>query len=343
MLKGERQSAYELRVVSKKGDTKWILQTVTSIQYQGKSAILGNFIDITEHKQIEVMMEESEERYRILTENSLVGVYLIQNNLFQYVNPAFAHIYGYEREEITGKIGPLDLVIPEDHAKVMEKMQRKPGDDNQNMLFELRMRRKDGAIRIVEVYGSRAIFNGRPAVLGTLLDVTEKKQLEEQLQAMSLVDELTKLYNRRGFFTIAEQQVLIASRTMKEMLFFFIDLDRMKWINDNLGHKEGDDALIRTSAILKDTFREADVIGRIGGDEFAVLAVGTNDMSAEVLKKRLLEKIEAYNAQGDSKYQLSFSIGVAIYNPERPSSIDELMAVADELMYEEKRNKYSRE
>jgi diguanylate cyclase (GGDEF)-like protein len=113
----------------------------------------------------------------------------------------------------------------------------------------------------------------------------------------------------------------------------------MKQVNDTLGHQEGDKALIEIATILKEVFRESDIIGRIGGDEFAVLAIDATDETREVLIMRLHNTLDDYNRPGGRNYQLSLSIGVAHYDPEKPSSLDELMAQADELMYEEKRKK----
>ncbi|MCX5806141.1 MAG: PAS domain S-box protein [Proteobacteria bacterium] len=340
MLQGGQSSAFEVRVFAKAEETRWILVTVTSIQYKGKQAVLGNFIDVTDRKKMEMLLKESEERYRILTERSLVGVYLVQDNVFRYVNPAFANIHGYKPFEMIGKLGPMDFIVPTDREKAEESIRKRRTGGTDGTLLELGIVRKDGEIRKVEIYGSRAIYNGRPAELGTLLDVTEKKQLEEQLHNMSMKDELTKLYNRRGFFIISEQQIKIANRTKNEVLCFFIDIDGMKWINDTLGHKEGDEALIMTANILSKTFREADIIGRIGGDEFAVLAVGTNETCSELLVRRLHEHIDRYNIQTNKPYKLSLSIGVAIYDPNNPQSVDDLMSTADTLMYKEKKEKY---
>jgi diguanylate cyclase (GGDEF)-like protein len=110
----------------------------------------------------------------------------------------------------------------------------------------------------------------------------------------------------------------------------------MKQVNDTLGHQEGDKALIEIATILKEVFRESDIIGRIGGDEFAVLAIDTTDETREVLIMRLHNTLDDYNRPEGRNYQLSLSTGIAHYDPEKPSTLDELMAQADELMYEEK-------
>ena len=120
------------------------------------------------------------------------------------------------------------------------------------------------------------------------------------------------------------------------MVLLFADFDGLKQINDTLGHPEGDRALIETADVLRETFRESDIIARIAGDEFVVLAIETNGVPAEVLITRLQQSLEARNARRDRHYKLSLSVGLARYDPEHPCSIDELVAQADRAMYERK-------
>ena len=189
------------------------------------------------------------------------------------------------------------------------------------------------------MHGSRIIYNGRPAVLGTLIDVTEKKQMEEKLKYLSITDELTGVYNRRGFFTVSEQQFKIAKRLEKNMVLFYLDLDDLKWINDNLGHKEGDNAIVAFVGILKNAFRESDIIGRLGGDEFAILALSTGFDKPQLIIKRLNNLIDKYNERDKKPYKLSFSVGFVRYNPHTNQSLEELISIADDLMYLEKKRK----
>lgn len=176
-----------------------------------------------------------------------------------------------------------------------------------------------------------------------LHDITESKQLEDRLSAMSITDELTGLYNRRGFIPLSQQQLRIAERTKKNLLLFFIDLDKLKEINDQWGHQEGDKALIKVANILKETFRKSDIIGRMGGDEFAVLTIDTTAGTGETLMNRLHKAFDHYNKSEGRKYALSLSIGLARYDPETPRSSEELMAQADQLMYEDKKRKTGNE
>jgi diguanylate cyclase (GGDEF)-like protein len=170
-------------------------------------------------------------------------------------------------------------------------------------------------------------------------DVTERKRMEDEIRALAITDQLTGLFNRRGFLALAEQQLKIADRTKKEHLLFYIDLDGMKWINDNLGHKEGDSALVEVAAILQETFRSSDIIARMGGDEFAVLAIDMTEGNADIQMARLQDQIDMHNGRENRQYKLSISVGCSCYDPANPCSIDELMVSADERMYSEKRQK----
>jgi len=423
--------------------------------------------DITARRQAESLFKESEERYRVLTEKSTVGVYLIQDDMFRYVNDTFAQILGCPQDEIVDKLGPLDFILPEELPLISKDTKKHLDGHIRSAHFEFRIRRKDGSIRYVEIFTARLMHKGAPAISGTLVDITkrkeaeknlaeervrflklsenapfgmvmidvngkftyinpkfkelfgydlddipdektwfrkaypdsdyrlkvtsaliddlkktksgearpkilnvtckngtektinfisvqlgagetlmsceditERKKLEEQLHKMSIVDELTGLYNRRGFFTLSQQQLKLAERTKKDMALFFIDLDRMKWINDTLGHHEGDRALIEIASALKKAFRETDIAGRIGGDEFAILAIDiTADIRPEIFLARLQHRIDLFNRPKHRNYKLSLSIGTAHYNHENRCSLDELISRADILMYEEKKNK----
>jgi diguanylate cyclase (GGDEF)-like protein len=159
---------------------------------------------------------------------------------------------------------------------------------------------------------------------------------EETLLALSLTDELTGLYNRRRFFILTEQCLKVAIRKKKKWMLLYIDMDDLKWINDHCGHSKGDQALIGLGTILKKTFRESDVIARIGGDEFAVL-LESSDESEEMLMTRLYENITDFNTKVSQDYKLSISVGAVQFDPEYPISIDKLLSKADALMYAQKR------
>ena len=183
-------------------------------------------------------------------------------------------------------------------------------------------------------------FNNMTADLKKAND--EKENLTAKLQILSLTDELTGLYNRRGFFNLSEQQLKLAKRTKEKVYMLYLDIDRFKEINDTFGHKEGDEVLKHIAMILKDCYRESDVIGRVGGDEFVVFPIGTNYETIKIVVDRLLERIDIHNRKSNKSYKLSVSIGVANYDPKNPCSLDELLNQADKLMYnQKKKNKKS--
>ncbi|MBA4156821.1 MAG: GGDEF domain-containing response regulator [Gemmatimonadetes bacterium] len=164
----------------------------------------------------------------------------------------------------------------------------------------------------------------------------ERHRLLEQIRTMSLMDELTGVHNRRGFFTLAEQQIRIAERKERNTVLLFADLDGMKEINDRFGHQEGDSALIEAARVLRATFRQTDVVARLGGDEFVMLGVEACPGSAEIMVSRLIANIEASNAAPDRAYPLSMSTGCICYNPTHRRTLDSLLAEADALMYAQK-------
>lgn len=170
-------------------------------------------------------------------------------------------------------------------------------------------------------------------------EIIRRRQAEEKLQTLSFTDDLTGLFNRRGFLAVSEQQIKIARRRAKRLLLLYVDIDDMKQINDAFGHQAGDAALIAASTILRDTFRESDIIARVGGDEFVVLAIDPNELPAEVLAHRLRQKCVERNGCSVGGFDLSLSVGSTYYDPQDPCSIEDLMERADRIMYRRKREK----
>jgi len=160
--------------------------------------------------------------------------------------------------------------------------------------------------------------------------------LQAELSSLALTDELTGLYNRRGFLCLSEVQSKMARRSGCDMMLFFIDVDDLKRINDSYGHSEGDAALNRTAEVLRMTFRKSDVLARLGGDEFGALAIEASGYSKAAILTRLYENLETISAR-ELRYPLSLSVGVAQFSIEK-GSIAELMLRADQAMYRAKRN-----
>jgi diguanylate cyclase (GGDEF)-like protein/PAS domain S-box-containing protein len=205
---------------------------------------------------------------------------------------------------------------------------------------ETRGLRADGGEFPVEFAMTRIpLERGGPLFSLYVRDVTARRRYEQALRSLSLVDDLTGLYNRRGFLAFGQQQLRVADRTGRELTVVFADLDGLKAINDRFGHAEGDQAIVAAANALRATFRRSDVIGRLGGDEFAALALETGPSSLARLELRLAERIAAVNRTGRHPWRLEMSVGRARYDPARPCSMEELIARADEAMYRRKRDR----
>jgi diguanylate cyclase (GGDEF)-like protein len=199
---------------------------------------------------------------------------------------------------------------------------------------------EDGTTRPVQLSLSPMLIHGTPRIGIVATDLTERNKAQEELRSLSLVDDLTGLLNRRGFLTVAQQTLTLAPRLEGPLLLMFADLDGMKAINDTLGHREGDRALVDTAKILRKTHRDSDIIARLGGDEFTVLAMGNSRRDTTVLAARLQDQVDAHNAMGHRPYRLSISVGIVPYDAESRQPLDELIALADTAMYENKRRKH---
>jgi len=156
------------------------------------------------------------------------------------------------------------------------------------------------------------------------------------MRDLALIDILTGLYNRRGFLTYAEHLLKLSDRTKRGLILIYADLDNMKQINDDFGHEEGDRALATTADVLKKTFRNSDVIGRVGGDEFVILALEAKAESLDALRTRLNENLKRARYNREPFHKLTFSLGIIYYNPEKPQTVEELLKKADILMYQDK-------
>ena len=167
----------------------------------------------------------------------------------------------------------------------------------------------------------------------------ERHEMQMALRKESLVDELTGLYNRRGFLMLAEQHATLAKRMGASFTVAFIDLDRLKHINDTMGHQTGDAAIVEAADVLKACLRESDILARLGGDEFALLMTSAADHTEESIRSRLQEELDLRNAQPDRRYPLSLSVGIIVADPQGALSVGELLAKADARMYEEKQTR----
>jgi len=178
----------------------------------------------------------------------------------------------------------------------------------------------------------------RATLVRSLRYSIERHHLQKTLQSLSLMDDLTGLHNRRGFLALAEQHLRVILRTGSGLLVY-LDLDKLKTINDAFGHLEGSRALVVTSNILRACFRQSDILARLGGDEFCVLMTDAGKDSERQVRKRLQQRVDFINGVSSWHFRISFSLGFVNVPSIRQPSLEELLRTADERMYVEKRAK----
>jgi len=185
------------------------------------------------------------------------------------------------------------------------------------------------------------VFNEKSEVTGGMLviqDITDFVASREALYDLAVKDELTGVYNRRGFMLLAGQQMKLANRNSSGSLLFFMDLNDLKIVNDTIGHQVGDECLKDAAFLLTKVFRESDIIGRYGGDEFVVFV---NDVPPEVeilIQERIIDVLGEFNSH-PKRYKISFSVGSSyLYqNKDKDKTLEELITEADKKMYDRKK------
>jgi diguanylate cyclase (GGDEF)-like protein/PAS domain S-box-containing protein len=328
-------------VVEEDGEERWL--HVRAVPIPGGIAIATR--DIDDRRRVEA----ANERLAAILEASpdVVAISGTDGRLL-YVNRAGRALLGLP--EANGEVA-YDLTVADVQPQflpggVLEAAQT---DAVRHGLWrgETVLRKRDGReLPVEQVLLAHLGANGAPAYFSSVLrDITDRKQAEAALRSLSLVDELTGLYNRRGFLTVAAEALQRATERGAPVLVFYMDVDDFKQINDHYGHPTGDAALIEVANVLRATFREADVVGRLGGDEFVAFAVhgaGQDPTAiASAVLRRVQRHLNAANATGTHPYDIRLSVGVA--GETRPPSDDDaptrheaLLGDADVALYQEK-------
>ncbi len=322
--------------------------TVTPIsgRWRRNAGSLVLIHDISGLKKIESDLRDSEEKFRLLFDAAPDPILLMDDSgRFIDCNSAALRIFGVaSRGNVLHR--SLTYFSPEYQPDGELSSDKEAGVVHLafaegTALSEWAFRHRDGSIIIADLSIAIIYIKGVKVQLIHLRDITEKKHAEQKLREISLTDELTGLHNRRGFMTLALQQIKIADRLAQGMTLLYADLDDLKIINDTYGHLAGDQALTDAATVLRTSLRASDILARLGGDEFVGLILESGGETELAVKARVQENLNAHNLQRTRPYRLSFSIGTARYDITQPCSVEELLEGADREMYRNKLEKKS--
>lgn len=295
---------------------------------------INNMLEVIDRQKRQIL--ENEQQYRDLVEKAEVGILVddIDGNIV-YFNDKASQLFGYDSTEF--KKIPLEKYIhPDDLKTIRQYHRRRLAGEEVPARYEFRGLHKNGQVLDYEVNVVGLEKDGK--MIGTrnyIYNITERKKLERSLHIESVTDGLTGLLNQRGFYAQAQHQINLARRTKKGFYLFYCDLNNLKLINDKFGHVTGDILLKNTAQILLSSFRKSDYIARVGGDEFIILTPEAVPESINIMVSRLNNNIVEYNKK-EKQSPISLSIGYAYFQPDAPRSLEELIKIADEMMYREK-------
>ena len=287
-----------------------------------------------ERKKAEEALKESDERYRNITENALVGIY--QSNLkgeILYANESLARMYEFESpEEMISKGAVARYKNPNDRGVLIADLKKNGKVSN----FEIEVLTRQGRSKNVLISATL----GGEILSGMVIDITERKQAEDRSYHLAYYDILTDLPNRVLFYDRIQQAIVIGKRENRSFSILIMDLDRFREINSTLGHNKGDMLLQQVGTRIQDLLREADTVARLGGDEFAILLLKSDSDSATEMAKKIQERLEKPFLLSGLSIDIGASIGIALY-PGHGEGAVTLIQHADTAMYKAKETKNS--
>ena len=291
---------------------------------EGNVASEGNSPAVTEREAL----------FRRTMEAAQVGIFVLQDQRFKYVNPYLTGLFGYSAEDMVDHMGPLDVVAPEQHDFIVEQMQARVSGIGGHH-YEIVAVRKDGSVFPAMIYGSPSVFEGRPASVGTLLDISSQKAAEQRIRELADYDVLTGLPNRRLLRERFTLLLAAAERDKTEIAVIFLDLDHFKRVNDSLGHSVGDELLCEVARRLDSVVRRVDTLARLGGDEFIFAMPGFHAAAAAEVARRLIDVFSRPFEVAGHELTVTPSLGISIY-PHDGQDLETLLKNADTAMYRAK-------
>ena len=297
-------------------------------------------MDITKRKLAEEALRKSQKEFASLFQSNTEALaYLDERGNILDINRRFTELFGFKLEEIKGKNVNYGVIVPPDKVDEGEELDKRTLSRDFSQ-FETVRQNKDGTLIPVSISSSSIFIDEKiGGIIATYIDITERKKMEEQLHKMARIDSLTGCFNRGYGLELLERQISLAKRNNSPLLIAFLDINHLKQINDRFGHQEGDRAIKMVGKLLKSSLREVDIICRMGGDEFLITFPDNSMQQAPYIRERLEEELLSLNKMITKGYQIKFSIGFSDYSYLEPKSVDELITIADQRMYEEKKKK----
>lgn len=324
------------------GDPLWLeIRLKNVVAVNGETLCSGIIRDISAQRKNAEVLKANEAYYQTLVEISPDAIWVIHpDGTIEQANTKAMQLFGYTDNPAENRQSIYDHVFPEEHDRIRS--------DIHNVILqgeihdaEYKLQRQDGSFFWGSITAKHipSPEEGQKTILVLTRDITERKITEDHLRSLSVTDDLSGLYNRRGFILASEQELKHALRRKEGLVLLFFDIDNLKMINDTFGHLEGDKAIKEAAQALRATFRESDIIARWGGDEFVVLALDVPQGRTPILLQRLDQIMQEYNQKQTTARKISFSSGTAYCDPEMPLGLAEMERMADEMMYKNKQEK----
>ena len=330
---GRPNKSSEFRIRTLQGNLRMVLISSVAVEWNGAPAVLMCGLDMTHQSEIEAQLRASEQNFRRLFD-SLQDVYYRTNaqGVVQHVGPGVRRVLGYEPHEIEGRTA--ESYYP--HSTDRDAFKAAILADGEVSDFPGQMVRRDGQVIDISI-SSHALYDHAgnfAGVEGIYRDVTQRKNLERELQRLATTDMLTGIANRRAFLETAESAYAHSCHSGEPLTLLMLDLDHFKAINDRYGHLEGDRALVAFAQAVKSQLRASDAVGRLGGEEFGVLLPLTTLAEGLEAAHRILQSVRALQLNDDTgqAYRITTSLGVGAFR-QNDRSLRDMLDRADQALY----------
>ncbi|MGI2327981.1 sensor domain-containing protein [Planococcus sp. YIM B11945] len=340
-LSKEKKVPFELKYTAykKDGSAVWVMTKGTPVLDEEGQIRRYNGVtqDITAKVLQEAELAEATAQYRTLVEKSAQGVYISQDGKYHYVNSQMTEMTGYTQEELLGM--NYDQLLDEESIKLVLKRVGAFLSGKDNGSQEITLLKKDGSKITVELRSSVITYKNKPALMGTLLDVTEKKNALEMVNQLAYYDTLTGLPNRNLFYRKINEKLNEARETETKLALLFVDLDQFKIVNDTFGHHAGDELIKETAMEMEELMSTSGFVARYGGDEFVAIVEYEKTQEIERLVQEIITKVPLALS---SDIKVVPTIGISLF-PEHGKDVESLLRNADIAMYHSKQSENRRQ